>query len=510
MDSPVLVVSDVKRSRAIHKILNLCKNDDIPGVIKLLHSAGDISRDVLEEMYEKCGMEITTDDISSEAFIHDYIRCDTKSVCKRMVVAALTGDLDSVKMLKMHGALNLNAAMIAAAKGGHSEIIAYVIDEDARAYDKSIIAASRHGHLDILKQLLHNTMLCKLPPRYEVIPEAIVKACKGGHIDILRFFIPMREMNFDRTAFHAGRNGRMDILDLLVEINAENRDSVWLMRYAANGVCCSGNMELLLKLWPTLKANKWYYCNFMFYAGTGGNIDLIKFLLSHDDGSNIQRQKENLEYLLVGGADGNHIEVIKLVQSLDNVGIELEAACERAAARGNHDIVKLLIHMGATNYNIVMLLSAINGDVEMVELMLKLGADDIADAANYAARGGYLNIIELLGDRGTLNYDTLIYNAASGGHMDIIEFVGGTSLPNEPMYAASVNGHINVVKFMLEKGGNIFNRCLIAAVEGEHTDVMVLMMQKGADNNDAVRAIARINGHHHLLPTINFFDRSFD
>lgn len=67
-----------------------------------------------------------------------------------------------------------------------------------------------------------------------------------------------------------------------------------------------------------------------------------------------------------------------------------------AAYRGNIELVKIMLNLGATKYNSAMINAAYTGHIDIVRLMIDRGATKFEKAIGYAAIGGHQNIIDYL------------------------------------------------------------------------------------------------------------------
>ena len=87
------------------------------------------------------------------------------------------------------------------------------------------------------------------------------------------------------------------------------------------------------------------------------------------------------------------------------------------------------------------------------------------------------------------NYNEMMSSAASAGHTDIVRLMlekGATDYNRAMMYAAE-GGHMDIVKLMLEKGANNYDEAISFAVLWGHIDIAKLIIEKGATANKAHR-----------------------
>ena len=98
-----------------------------------------------------------------------------------------------------------------------------------------------------------------------------------------------------------------------------------------------------------------------------------------------------------------------------------------------------------------------------------------------------------------------LYGAARGGHLDIVMYMiekGADYKYNWAMSNAASGGHIDIVKFMLEKGANNYNRTMLDAASGGYIDIVKLMLEKGANYYNKAMANAANGGHIDIVKLI--------
>ena len=164
--------------------------------------------------------------------------------------------------------------------------------------------------------------------------------------------------------------------------------------------------------------------------------------------------------------------------------IEGLTALEAAAAKGQFEVVQMLLDKGAS-INIddrdrnALYEASFEGHYRIVHLLLDRGADINAQGGFYgnalqvASMQGFNHVVQLLLDKGAdIN--------ARGGHFE------------NALQAASSQGLVKVVQTLLDKGvdvnarGGMYGNALQAATDTGHVQVVELLLDKGADINAQV------------------------
>ncbi|KAF7914114.1 uncharacterized protein EAF01_000520 [Botrytis porri] len=211
-----------------------------------------------------------------------------------------------------------------------------------------------------------------------------------------------------------------------------------------------------------------------------------------------------VKFLLDNGADVNLFDTSK---ENNSNGPPLQ----RAAFRGRLEIVRLLldygadINLGAGQSGGALYEAASCGHLEICELLLNLGADVHAEGMvgtvlHTAAHHGHVDIVRLLLEYGAsvdqvCEFGTALQAAAANGHIDVfnllrgyradIHFVGGHH--HNMLQASAFGGNIEMVRLCLANGidvniigGKEVQTALMAAAQQGHVEIVKLLLNKGA------------------------------
>lgn len=194
----------------------------------------------------------------------------------------------------IEGCVGCDTALVAAAEGGHMEIVDMMVDHGASDYGLALRKAASENHLEIVKRLLslgvdeHNCGLAaaiaanrgyveimEIIPIYsqEYLDELVVTAAASGRAEIVELLIERGAQELDRALRMAAIRGRLEVVDLLLRRGATDY-------YGALSVAVSaGQVKVAERLLAQGKINPDPYD--MRVAEALGNDDMIALLKMH-------------------------------------------------------------------------------------------------------------------------------------------------------------------------------------------------------------------------------------
>ncbi|MHB9146875.1 MAG: ankyrin repeat domain-containing protein [Candidatus Amoebophilus sp.] len=236
-----------------------------------------------------------------------------------------------------------------------------------------------------------------------------------------------------------------------------------------------------------------------------GDLELVKYLLL-EKGANIHATDEEGGTPLLCACDKGHLEVVKyLVEKGADVNDKEDndnTSLHYAAWQGHLEVVKYLVEKGADihttdQYRDTPLLCACDNDqLEVVKYLIEKGADVNAKGQygqttlHWACRQGYLEAVKYLVEKGAN-----IHATDNSG--------------NTPLNWACRQGYLEAVKYLVEKGADVNAKTkwvtefeyeygyseheyvedkydytpLLCACENDHLEVVKYLIEKGADIN---------------------------
>ncbi|MCZ9954779.1 ankyrin repeat domain-containing protein [Brachyspira hyodysenteriae] len=104
------------------------------------------------------------------------------------------------------------------------------------------------------------------------------------------------------------------------------------------------------------------------------------------------------------------------------------------------------------------------GDFEMAELLIDSGVNDLNGALMSSSENGHLEVVKYLLDSGA----------------DVNAKYNDTWHSKTALMFASEKGHLEVVKYLIDKGADDLNIALTSAAKNGHSEVAEFLKSKGA------------------------------
>ncbi|KAI6206862.1 hypothetical protein M3Y94_00962500 [Aphelenchoides besseyi] len=357
-------------------------------------------------------------------------------------------------------------------------------------------------------------------------------ACTVGHVDIVKSLVKIRG-SADYQSSHTSTMlmeaccaGQEEVTRELIasgaNVNAVSATMNTPLIYAST----AGKLECvrLLLQHPEIHVDMRNQSGHtaLMEASSAGNLEIVELLLSH--GADIFAIVENVDFkessLSLASYRG-HVDVVRSLLGLmpecaERVE-ELHAGLLEAAMDGHVEVARVLLDNGAPvnlpteNFESPLTLAACGGHYDLVNLLVERGADlEEPNDEGYtplmeAAREGHRDVVELLLDHGANvnskieeGIETPLTLAASGGYLNIVEMLvshGGDLTIGErtPLFEATQEGHIEVVKFIVDYLlKNVQNAqfvrddiscSLVSAAETNNMELVDYFLEKNADIN---------------------------
>jgi ankyrin repeat protein len=273
-------------------------------------------------------------------------------------------------------------------------------------------------------------------------------AAYGGHIEVVKFLIhagaDVSAFDFPGlTALHwAAYKGHKDIVALLLENGADPSSLPYHLMDTLRDPTAKGSMGLTAMLDRT-----------------------------NDDGSLLFGKVPPLHWAVAGGHDDIVRQLLDWGADLHMEGLGTSyTALETAADRGNEELIKLLMNVGAHASQRALNLAALSAHTEAAKILLDAGVDaSLPDTLgllplNRAASLGHETMIRLLLEAGAdihsvdATGESALHLAASEGHDSVAQLLinagASTKSTDErgmtPLHHASQGGNLKAVQLLLD------------------------------------------------------------
>lgn len=419
--------------------------------------------------------------------------------------ACLEGNVNAVRKLleqgwSVHDSTDEGESLLSlACSAGYCELAQVLLAMNAKVDDRGskgdctpLMEASSGGFLDIVHLLLDHE--ADVNAQSQAGNTALIYACCGGYEDVVKVLldheaeIESHNENGHTPLMEAASGGHVNVAKLLLE----------------RGACINSHSNEFKESALTLACYK-------------GHVDMVKFLL--DAGADQEHKTDEMHTALMEASMDGHVEVARLL--LDH-GAEVnmpadsfESPLTLAACGGHVDLASLLIERDAFLEEVndegytPLMEAAREGHIDMVALLLDKGADLHAQtdetqetALSLTCCGGFQDVAAYLLDRGAnieQGSSTPLMEAAQEGHVDLVKFVlekgadvnATTGTGDTPLSFACENGHTDVADILLEVGAELEHESeggrtpLMKAARAGHLCTVQFLISRGADVNRA-------------------------
>ena len=248
-----------------------------------------------------------------------------------LVKASMQGNIETVKMLSKYGAeKNVDWALEAASKGGHTEIVNFLFDygvevDDCDMFDTAaLVEASRNGKTDTVRFLLEQLGIMNR------LGLALRAASGEGHIDIVQLLSEYGNADdLGYALIEASRSGHTKVIKFLIEYD----------------VFIDFQEEQTTAL---------------IIAGGNGHTDSVKLLI--ECGAEVNMQNSHGISALMAASQANHTDVVELLQRYGaNVNLKDNNGQTAAKLTNNDDVLSLITAASDNKFD------TIEGEVDLHE-----------------------------------------------------------------------------------------------------------------------------------------------
>uniref|UniRef100_A0A4X2KS60 Ankyrin repeat and KH domain containing 1 n=1 Tax=Vombatus ursinus TaxID=29139 RepID=A0A4X2KS60_VOMUR len=457
-------------------------------------------------------------------------------------LACAGGHLAVVELLLAHGAdpthrlKDGSTMLIEAAKGGHTNVVSYLLDYpnnilSVPATDMSQLTPPSQDQSQVPRVPVHALAMVVPPQEPDRAPQdssptvlGVQKAVSsrvptGSNSSSHTTESPTPEP-CSQTPSNAASQPMLPMYPS-VDIDAHTESN----HDTALTLACAGGHEELVSVLIARDAKIEHRDKKGFtpliLAATAGHVGVVEILL--DKGGDIEAQSERTKDTPLSLAcSGGRQEVVDLLlargANKEHRNVSDYTPLSLAASGGYVNIIKILLNAGAEINSRTgsklgispLMLAAMNGHVPAVKLLLDMGSDINAQietnrntALTLACFQGRAEVVSLLLDR-KANVEhraktglTPLMEAASGGYAEVgrvlLDKGADVNAPPVPssrdtaLTIAADKGHYKFCELLINRGAHIDvrnkkgNTPLWLAANGGHFDVVQLLVQAGAD-----------------------------
>ncbi|XP_054573912.1 ankyrin repeat and KH domain-containing protein 1 isoform X4 [Eptesicus fuscus] len=457
-------------------------------------------------------------------------------------LACAGGHLAVVELLLAHGAdpthrlKDGSTMLIEAAKGGHTNVVSYLLDYPNNVLsvpttDVSILTPPSQDQSQVPRVPMH-TLAMVVPPQEPDRSSQENSSALLGVQKAVSSRVPTGSNSSSQTTecltpepcSQSPSNVASQSLPPVypsVDIDAHTESN----HDTALTLACAGGHEELVSVLIARDAKIEHRDKKGFtpliLAATAGHVGVVEILL--DKGGDIEAQSERTKDTPLSLAcSGGRQEVVDLLlargANKEHRNVSDYTPLSLAASGGYVNIIKILLNAGAEINSRTgsklgispLMLAAMNGHVPAVKLLLDMGSDINAQietnrntALTLACFQGRAEVVSLLLDR-KANVEhraktglTPLMEAASGGYAEVgrvlLDKGADVNAPPVPssrdtaLTIAADKGHYKFCELLISRGAHIDvhnkkgNTPLWLASNGGHFDVVQLLVQAGAD-----------------------------
>uniref|UniRef100_A0AAX7U6U3 K Homology domain-containing protein n=1 Tax=Astatotilapia calliptera TaxID=8154 RepID=A0AAX7U6U3_ASTCA len=455
-------------------------------------------------------------------------------------LACAGGHLAVVELLLAHGAdpthrlKDGSTMLIEAAKGGHTNVVSYLLD-----YPNNILSVPAPDLSQLTPPSQDASQVPRVPfqalamvvppqepdrtPSNIATPPPVSSKAVSSRVPMLNTTSSPTPLSQPPTQTPANIASPPSVLPLYpsVDIDAHTESN----HDTALTLACAGGHEELVSVLISRGANIEHRDKKGFtpliLAATAGHVGVVEVLL--DKGGDIEAQSERTKDTPLSLAcSGGRQEVVELLllrgANKEHRNVSDYTPLSLAASGGYVNIIKILLNAGAEINSRTgsklgispLMLAAMNGHVPAVKLLLDMGSDINAQietnrntALTLACFQGRAEVVSLLLDR-KANVEhraktglTPLMEAASGGYAEVgrvlLDKGADVNAPPVPssrdtaLTIAADKGHYKFCELLINRGAHIDvrnkkgNTPLWLAANGGHFDVVQLLVHASAD-----------------------------
>jgi hypothetical protein len=417
-----------------------------------------------------------------------YVVSDNRILCWYPKIYKKLGERGDIalikKVLKLYGDYNLAYVVQGAAKGGHFDILKWVIKNYVARHHTAVTGAIYGNRIDILKWLLKHG--------WEPNSHAVSHAAKRGHLHIVKSLVDRKWAIFD-AGYHAASKGHFDIVKYLFSVDPDSIETI------AAGAVKGGYLEILKFVYDSggklsysficshLHIFEWLISNGFFEydmciiqnIASTGNLECLQFLHS--------KNYEILNARVFSSAV--YSKNIMTIEWLHNLGCPMDEFAINNAInlRAPIAILKLLISWGCKIPSNGCSIAAGVGNLEMLQFLYAHNCLLDEYTITWAACNGHLDIIIWCRQQGCKWNALACQQSVQFGDLDVLKWLRGIDRDicalgsdetdicpwDDNVCLEAIKFHrVDMLKFALENGCELNSTVYDKAIRSKNSDIV--------------------------------------
>lgn len=259
-----------------------------------------------------------------------------------------------------------------AARGGHESIVQSMLDKGANEFDDAIANAARGGYNNIIQLIAAKKSSTTSHGNYD-FNGTMIEGARGGHEDIVQSMLELGADDFNKTMIKAARGGHKKIVDLMIEKGATDFNGGMLQAIRGDH---RSIVDLMIEKGATV------FNDGMLMATFKNRYEMVELM--------IEKGATNLHKSLILSIEHDHERITRLILGQDLIFSLHKVIC-KASEYGRVSIVKLILDTITQNgknpenlleydFDEPLTLAAKGGHNSIVRLLIKIGASDFNSA----------------------------------------------------------------------------------------------------------------------------------
>lgn len=151
-------------------------------------------------------------------------------------------------------------------------LLSYYTEKENNNMSNFYLHICAKGHIDLVKTVFYNKL------DYSTVDMGMIYATRGGHLDLVQYFISQGARSWKNGMREAARYRQLSMIPLFIRKAEENDclESMW--EWGVSGAIRGGHLDLV-QFFIDRGSKCWIYE--MHDAAKGGNMEIVHFLIAN-------------------------------------------------------------------------------------------------------------------------------------------------------------------------------------------------------------------------------------